>query len=129
MMQAKLATLFTVANNKHHTILNLVPLTLSGEDKLDDTNSLEMLIKQTYHRNFEFEMYDVLQNILIVDPADDQERNIIQVKNFYKDYTNVSIDEVRASKCWYRQWVLSTERFKENLLLTKSSLRTSLDGV
>jgi hypothetical protein len=51
-----------------------------------------MLIKQTYHRNFEFEMHNVLQNILIVDPNDPHERNIVRVKNMYKDYTNISID-------------------------------------
>jgi hypothetical protein len=68
--QEKLANIFTVATKKHHALYDFKPLTLSDEDKLDDTNSLEMLIKQTYHRNFEFEMHDVLQNILIVDPDD-----------------------------------------------------------
>jgi hypothetical protein len=78
-----------------------MPLTLSDEDKFDATNLLEMLIKQTYHRNFGFEMHDVLQNILIVDPYDLHERDIIQVKKLYKDYTNFSIDEVRESNPWY----------------------------
>jgi hypothetical protein len=76
MTQEKLATLFTVATKKHHALYDFMPLTLSDEDKLDDTNSLEMLINQTYHRNFEFEMHDVLQNIMIVDPNDPEERDI-----------------------------------------------------
>jgi hypothetical protein len=98
-----------------------MPLTLSDEDKLDDTNSLEMLIKQTYHCNFEFEMHDVLQNILIVDPDDSHEHDIIQVNNMYKDYRNIII-EIRTSNRWYRLWALSTEHFEENLMLTQKFL-------
>jgi hypothetical protein len=120
--QEKLANIFTVATKKHHALYDFKPLTLSDEDKLDDTNSLEMLIKQTYHRNFEFEMHDVLQNILIVDPNDLKERDIIQVNNLYKDYKNISTDEVHASNCWNRRWALSTESFEENLILTQKFL-------
>jgi hypothetical protein len=61
-----------------------LPLTLSDEDNLDDTRSLEVLIKPTYHRSFEFEMHDVLQNIVIVDPNDTHECDIIQVNNMYR---------------------------------------------
>jgi hypothetical protein len=35
---------------------------------------------------------------------------------------NVSIDEVRASSRWHRRWALSTERFRENLMLTQKFL-------
>jgi hypothetical protein len=62
--QENFATLFSVAVKKHHTLYDFMPLTLTDEDKLDDTNSLEMLIKQTFHRDYEFEMQDVLQNML-----------------------------------------------------------------
>jgi hypothetical protein len=55
-----------------------------------------MLIKQTFHRNYKFEMQDVLKNILIVDPTDPNERTIIGVKNLYKDYTNIEIAEVKV---------------------------------
>jgi fructose 1,6-bisphosphatase len=99
-----------------------MPLTLSNEDKFDDTNSLEMVIKQTYHRSFEFEIHDVLQNTLSVYPNDPQECDIIQVKSLYKDYTNFSIDEVCTSTYWYRRWALSTERVEENLTLTQNFL-------
>jgi hypothetical protein len=85
MTEEKWANLFTVATKKHHALYNFMPLTLSDEDKLYDTNSLETLIKQIYHRNFEFEIHDVLQNILSVDPNDPHECDIIQVKNIYTD--------------------------------------------
>jgi hypothetical protein len=122
MTQEKLATLFTVATKKHHVLYDFMPLTLSDEEKLDDTNSLEMLIKQTHHRSFEFAMHDVLQNILIVDPNYLHERDIIQVDNVYKDYMNISIDEIHASNRWYRRWALSTERFEDNLMLSQKFL-------
>jgi hypothetical protein len=46
-------------------------------------------------------MHDVLQKNLIADPNDPHELDIIQVKNMYTDYTNVSIDEVLASNRWH----------------------------
>jgi hypothetical protein len=94
MTQEKFTTLFSVAVKKHHELYDFTPLTLTDEDKLDDTNSLEILIKHTFHRNYEFEMHDMLQNILIVDTMDPNKRAIIGVKNLYKDYTNVEIAEV-----------------------------------
>jgi hypothetical protein len=99
-----------------------MPLTLTDKDKLDDTNSLEMLIEQTFHRNYEFEMQDVFKNILIVDPTDPNEHTIIRVNNVYKDYTNIEIAEVKASNRWYRRWAHSSERFEENLMLTQKFL-------
>jgi hypothetical protein len=51
MTQEKLATLFSVAVKKHHELYDLMPLTLTDKDKLYDTNSLKILIKQTFHRN------------------------------------------------------------------------------
>jgi hypothetical protein len=122
MTQEKLATLFSVAVKNHHELYDFMPLTLTDEDNLDDINSLEMLIKQTFHRNYEFEMQDVLQNILIVDPTDPKERSIIGVKNLYKDYTNVEMAEVKTSNRWYRRWAHASERFKENLMLSQKFL-------
>jgi hypothetical protein len=122
MTQEKLATLFSVAVKKHQDLYDFMPLTLTDEDKLDDTNSLEMLITQTVHRNYEFEMQDVLQHILIVNPTDPNERSIIGVKNLYKNYTNLEITEVKASNRWYRRWAHTSERFKENLMLTQKFL-------
>jgi hypothetical protein len=47
MTQEKLATLFSVAVTNHHELYDFMPLTFMDEDKLDNTNSLEML---TFHQ-------------------------------------------------------------------------------
>jgi hypothetical protein len=44
--QDKLATMLSVVVKKHHELYDFMPLTLTVDDKLDDTNSLEMMIKQ-----------------------------------------------------------------------------------
>jgi uncharacterized protein YbbC (DUF1343 family) len=102
-----------VAVKKHHDLYDFMHLTLTDEDKLDDTNSLEMLIKQTFHCNYEFDMQYVLQNI---------ERTMIGFQNLYKDYTKVKIAEVKASTHWYRRWARASERFEEKLMLTEKLL-------
>jgi hypothetical protein len=119
MTHEKLATLCTVTREKYHAMYDFMPLTLSEKDKLEDTKSLEMLIKHTYHRNFEVEMHDGMQNIMMFDTLDVLQHNNIEFNKIYKDYTTVNIGEVCASNHWYSHRVLSTERFEENLTLTQ----------
>jgi hypothetical protein len=52
MMNEELATRFAVVTKKHHALYDFMTLTLSDEDKLDNIDSLETMIKQRYHRSF-----------------------------------------------------------------------------
>jgi hypothetical protein len=113
MMQEKLATLFSVAVKKHHELYEFMPLTSTNKDKLDDTNSLEMLIKQTFDRNYELDMQDLMQKILSVHPTDPNELKIIGVKKMYRDYTNVELEEVKASNHWNCHWTIGPRYLKK----------------
>jgi hypothetical protein len=95
-----------------HRKFDLLPLTLSDEDKLDDTYNLGMLIQRTRQAHMWYDMQDVFN---IVFPQSDG-KTIDKYKDLYTDYATITIEQVTKSNRWYRTWP-SAPTFEENLKL------------
>jgi hypothetical protein len=87
-----------------HRKYDLIPLTLSDEDKLDDTYILEMLVRKTRQAHTDFDMHDVF-TVVIPDRNDPTGMRLTSTtKYLYKDFASITIEEVAISNAWYRQW-------------------------
>jgi hypothetical protein len=90
--------LYSRASAKHHKLFDLISLTITSEDKLDDTYTLKMLIEhmRSYHAGYE--MDDVYKIISWgVYPITDELKINRGSKDLYADYSNISVEYVAKS--------------------------------
>ena len=112
----KLAELFDKATRTRHKKYDFINLTLSDEDKLDDTYNLDMLVRRTKNAHVNYDMHNVFTTVLI-DPSDSEEKTIVGTKDLYTEFSEISIEEVAASNKFYNQWA-SEDHYSQNLRLT-----------
>jgi hypothetical protein len=105
--------LFEKATNQGHKKFDLLPLALNDEDKLDDTYSLEVLIRKMKRQHCTFDMQDVF-TVIYPNAADESVESTLDL---YTEFAKISIEDVARSNLWYREW-LSDPWFEENLQLT-----------
>jgi hypothetical protein len=106
-------SLFEKAVKQGHKKFDLLPLALNDEEKLDDTYSLEVLIRKMKRQHCTFDMQDVF-TIIYSDPVSEA---IVATLDLYTEFAKISIEDVARSNLWYREW-LPDPWFEENLQLT-----------
>jgi hypothetical protein len=79
---------------KAHIKYDLMSLSLTDEDKLDDTYNLSMLIGKTKDHLVQYDMHDMF-TILI--PDKDDLKKILQEKDLFTEYPSISIEEMLNS--------------------------------
>jgi hypothetical protein len=110
--------LYARATAKHHKQFDIISLTITSEDKLDDTYNLEILIEHMRSSHGECEMGDVFKIISWgVNPATDDLQINGGTRDLYSDYSNLTVENVAQSNEFYRTYV-DDETFTENLKLT-----------
>jgi hypothetical protein len=107
-------SLFEKAVKNGHKKFDLLPLALNDEEKLDDTYSLEVLIRKMKRQHCTFDMHDVF-TIIYPDPV--SEAIVATTLDLYTEFAKISIEDVARSNLWYREW-LSDPWFEENLQLS-----------
>jgi hypothetical protein len=107
-------SLFEKAVKNGHKKFDLLPLALNDEEKLDDTYSLEVLIRKMKRQHCTFDMQDVF-TIIYPDPV--SEAIVATTLDLYTEFAKISIEDVARSNLWYREW-LSDPWFEENLQLS-----------
>lgn len=116
LTEDKLADLYDKATKTKHKKFDFINLTLSDEDKLDDTYNLDMIIRKMRSSHYAYDMHNVF-TIIILDPADSEGKTIIGTKDLYSEFAEISIEEVMQSNEFYSRWAKATY-FKQNLKLT-----------
>ena len=120
----KLAELFDKATRERHKKYDFINLTLSDEDKLDDTYNLDMLVRRTKNAHVNYDMHNVFK-ILLLDPSDPDEKTIIGTKDLYTEFSEISVEEVAASNRFYNQWA-AEDHFSQNLRLTYAYFQSNV---
>jgi hypothetical protein len=115
--------LFEKATKKAHTKYDLISLSLTDEDKLDDTYNLSMLIGKTKDHLVQYDMHDVF-TILIPDPND--HKKILQEKDLFTEYPSIRIEEVLTSNDWYNKWPME-DTYQQNLQLTYKFFQSNVN--
>jgi hypothetical protein len=93
--------LFEKATKTAHTKYDLISLSLTDEDKLDDRYNLSMLIGKTKDHLVQYDMHDTF-TILIPDPND--HKNILQEEDVFPEYRSIRIEDMLTSNDWYNKW-------------------------
>jgi hypothetical protein len=83
---------------RHNRKFDVISLTLTDADKLDETYNLEILIKKTETAHVTFDMHGVF-NIVYPSPVDDG--TFSTTKNLYTEYSDITVEEVATSNHWY----------------------------
>jgi ferredoxin-fold anticodon binding domain-containing protein len=107
-------SLFEKATKTAHKKFDLLPLALNDEEKLDDTYSLDVLIRKMKRQHCSFDMQDVFT---IIYPDATDEYIVANTLDLYSEFAKISIEDVARSNLWYRKW-LPDPWFEENLQLT-----------
>jgi hypothetical protein len=114
----KLSDLYEKACRQHHTKYELMSLSLSDEEKLDDTYNLELLIRKTREAHMTYDMHDVF-TIVILDSSGMPSGS----KDLYSEYSEISIQQVADSNKWYKEWTDETEFASDNLNVTYNFMK------
>ena len=125
LTEEKCSDLYEKATKTVHRKYNTISLSLTDESKLDDTYNLEMLVRKTRQWHTSYDMHDVF-TIVILKEDDDEKKTVIEVKNLYEDYANITEEEVAASNQWYRTQA-SVKTYVENLRLTYMFLQNNVE--
>jgi hypothetical protein len=120
----KLAELFDKATRARHKKYDFINLTLTDEDKLDDTYNIDMLIRRTKNVHINYDMHNVF-TIVLIDPTDPDEKRIIGTKDLYTEFSEISVQEVAISNKFYHQWA-SEDHFVQNLKLTYAFFQSNV---
>jgi hypothetical protein len=115
--------LFEKATKKAHTKYDLISLSLTDEDKLDDMYNLSMLIGKTKDHLVQYDMHDVF-TILIPDP--DDHKKILQEKDLFTEYPSIRIEDVLNSNDWYNKWP-QEDTYQHNLQLTYKFFQSNVN--
>ena len=105
--------LFDKATRKAHTKYDVISLTLSDKDTLDDTYNLKILVGKT---KAHFVTYNIAHIFTIVQVGQDGQ-TVTGEKNLLDNFTQVTPAEAAASNKWYNRWA-SQPYFRENLQLS-----------
>jgi hypothetical protein len=82
--------LYARATAKHHTLFDLISPAITGEDTLNDTYNLEMLIEHMRSSHGDYEMGDVFSIINWgVEPISGELQINGSTKDLYSDYSNL----------------------------------------
>lgn len=109
----ELLDLYTAATKTKQTKYKLLTLTLTDNEKLDDTYVLEMAIQRTKHNMIEYDMHDVFT---IMYP-DGEGPGVLRSIDLFHGYSTIKIEDVAKSNEWYRRWPTAPS-YDENLKLT-----------
>jgi hypothetical protein len=117
----KLSDLYEKACKQHHTKYELMSLSLSDEEKLDDTYNLELLIRKTREAHMTYDMHDVF-TIVILDSSGMPSTS----KDLYSQYSDITIQQVADSNRWYKEWTEDDEFAGDNLNVTYNFMKNNV---
>lgn len=106
--------LFEKITKTRFTKFDLVTLTLSNEDKLDDTYNLGIQVGKLRSHFVKFDLHDVF-TVLKFSTTDPD--TPIDTADLFTNYSSLSEDEVAKSNRWYTLWA-TEDYYRENLQLT-----------
>jgi hypothetical protein len=119
--QNKLSDLYEKACKQHHTKYELMSLSLSDEEKLDDTYNLELLIRKTREAHMTYDIHDVFTIVLL-----DSSGMPFGSKDLYSEYSEITIQQVADSNKWYKQWTEDDEFAGDNLNVTYNFMKNNV---
>ena len=100
-------------------------LSLSDEEKLDDTYNLELLIRKTREAHMTYDMHDVF-TIVIIDSSGMPTAS----KDLYSEYSEITIQQTADSNKWYKEWTDDDEFAGDNLNVTYNFMKNNVsDGL
>ena len=118
MAAEKLADLFEKATKTKHKKFDFINLTLTDEDKLDDTYNLDMLVRKMRNAHYNYDLHNVF-TILIFAQGDTTRKSPTGTKDLYTEFSEITVNEVKFSNEFYNKWAKAFY-FKQNLKLTYS---------
>ena len=98
-------------------------LSLSDEEKLDDTYNLELLIRKTREAHMTYDMHDVF-TIVIIDSSGMPTAS----KDLYSEYSEITIQQTADSNKWYKEWTDDDEFAGDNLNVTYNFMKNNVSG-
>lgn len=114
LSEDKLIDLFDKATRTKITKFDLLSLTLSSEDKLDDTYNLGIQIGKLRAHFIKYDMHDVF-TVVKVDESDG--KTVQGTSDLFADFSKLTESEVAKSNAWYNRWP-KEDYFRQNLQLT-----------
>jgi Zinc knuckle len=123
MGEEKKVDLFEKATKTKFTKFDLVALTLSNEDKLDDTYNLGIQIGKMKNHFIKYDMHDVF-TIMRFTYGDDVQKKPVSALDLFTDYSHITEQSVADSNRWYKKWT-KEPYFRENLQLTYDFLENN----
>jgi hypothetical protein len=103
---------------------DLMSLSLSDEDKLDDTYNIGVQVGKCRAHMVKYNMHDVF-TILIPKADDETKKTIEEQKNLFTDYSVITEDMVATSNEWYRKWP-KKDYYRDNLQLSYDFLENNI---
>jgi Zinc knuckle len=123
MGEEKKVDLFEKATKTKFTKFDLVALTLSNEDKLDDTYNLGIQIGKMRNHFIKYDMHDVF-TIMRFTYRDDVQKKPVSTLDLFTDYSHITEQSVADSNRWYKKWP-KEPYYRENLQLTYDFLENN----
>jgi hypothetical protein len=126
MTSDKLNELFDRATRERQTKYDILTMSITDTDKLDDTYNLQVMVMKTKTHCVRYDMENVFQ-VIKTNPEDKTE--IIGVTDLYADYTTLTQKDVATSNKWYKTMTVDPQRkyFDTNLKLTYDYLENNIE--
>ena len=105
-----------------NTKFGLLSLSLTDNEKLDDTYNLSMLIEKTRDVFVQYDMHNVFSVLNI--GSDD--KSILGELDLFREYPSLSVDAVARSNAWYHTWPKDAT-YQQNLQLTYKFFQNNVD--
>jgi hypothetical protein len=109
--------LFDKATRARSTKFDLVTLTLSEEDKLDDTYSIGIQLAQVKNHFIKYDMDDVFMIVTPYVNVDDETKLRPSYTDLFTGYSQLTEEQVARSNAWYNQHTIE-DYYRQNLQLT-----------
>jgi hypothetical protein len=122
LSEEKRQDLFDKITKPKLTRFDLVSMTLSDKDKLDDTYNTGIQVLRLKNHTDRYDCSNVC-NILELDPTDPSKPTGV-TWDLFKDYSSLTEQQVGASNKWYRTYP-TKEYYRDNLQLILETLENS----
>jgi hypothetical protein len=117
--------LYKRATKTNQEKYDLLTLSMTDTEKLDDTYNLQMTVEKTLKNHIRFDMGNVFQ----IFKMNSDTQDIIGFVDLYNDYTSITIKEVALSNQWYSTMPTAPDvgYYRENLKLTYDYLENNIE--
>ncbi len=105
-----------------NTKFGLLSLSLSDDEKLDDTYNLSMLIGKTKDAFVQYDMHNVF-SVLELGPDN---KTVLGERDLFHDYPSLNVEVIAKSNAWYRKWP-QDPTYQQNLQLTYKFFQNNVD--